>query len=273
MVGGKKCILFLFRSADHCEILPAPALPALPAALPKKPRQPAGRAACPRGAMPVSPSGVCHVPPSGSRHVRRSGLCGTAPSRRCRVCADGTCQAPCPSLGAPAQGLPAGWPRWGAAAPRVLLGSWLGAPRVGGGGAPAAECPKVLGLTPRHSVGGVPLPSQNAGCRGGWMERLLRPSTPPHPTAPAGRGAVGLGGAQHRVPGHDTPGCCGAGGAVPTTRAPPLLPAVPGAPAWAGSPGDPHPPGTPHSEPPHQPGPGEPPRHSHPGGAGEGARR
>lgn len=52
--GGKKRILFLFRSADHCEILPAPALPAPPAAL--------ALAALPKKLPPVPKGDVPHVP-------------------------------------------------------------------------------------------------------------------------------------------------------------------------------------------------------------------
>lgn len=169
--------------------------------------------------------------------------------------------------------------RRGELRPWVLPRSRRGAPSTAGGG----RCPCKRGA-PRcwgsHRGGG-------GGARVGvsspqpkrWVPRrrvqwLLSPSTPPHPTTPARRGAVGLGGGPSTgcgVPGCDTPGCCGAGGAVPTTRAPPFPPRHRSWQPWGPSP---PPRGTPLRATPST-GAGGPPLARPPrggGGAGEGAR-
>lgn len=144
----------------------------------------------------------------------------------------------CPSLGVP---LPGDTQRWGVA----------GAPRGAGGDAEALRrrcCP----------------PSQSTGCQGGGQRgcSALAPHRP-HCTPQSQPGEVPRG---WRGPEQgdscDTPGC--------HTRLPRCSRQCRGS---LGSLGDPHSPGAPRSEPPHQTGPGEPPRHGHPGGTGEGARR
>lgn len=71
--GGKKCIMFLFRSADHCEILPAQPCPPPSHPRPSSPAKETvlARGTCClslRGTCCLSPNRVCHVPPSRSHH-------------------------------------------------------------------------------------------------------------------------------------------------------------------------------------------------------------
>lgn len=178
----------------------------------------------------------------------------------------GTCQAPCPSLGSLARGLLAGR-GWGSCSPGAAEVPAGGTQQWGGRRCPCST-PRCWGSQWDTRLGcPSPSPPPQTKC---WVRGRLSPSTPLHPTSPAGRGATGLGG--------PSTGClvmtpwgavwCG-GCAIPTPMPPPT--------ARAGSPGDRHPPGAPRSEPPHQPGPGEPPSARPPrggaGGAGEGARR
>lgn len=203
---------------------------------------PGGHALCPRVGH-----ATCPAAGRAARPRVPSGAGGaTCPPK-------GLARRPCPSLRAP--GLLPG-------AAELLAGDTQ---RWGDGRWPRSWCPQGLGLSPGRSGGGGVFPPLNPlGAKEGttW---LLSPGTPPHPTNPARKGAAGLEG-----PGAGCPAVTPRG----VTPAPPIAPRCSRQCRGSlGGLGDPHPPGAPRSEPPHQPGPGEPPRHSHPGGAGEGARR
>lgn len=275
--GGKSVFCFfsvLQITVKSCPLPPGRPRPGSPA----KETAPASGTCrlSPRGTCHVSPNGVCHVPPSRLHHVPLSRMCCTSLSRRCHMSPEGTCQAPMPVPRGAGAGA-AGWPPAGGPAPWVLLRSHWGHPALEGGGrrCPCSRAPRGAGAHNGALGWGVCVPPSLAGCRGG---ELLAPTAPHciplHPTAshrPSWERCRRAGGgpAQAAV----TPrGCCGAGGAVPTTRPPPHCP--------GGQPRGPSPPqGHPaQSHPINQGwGWGEPPQHGHPGGrggcAGEGARR
>ncbi|XP_014809030.1 PREDICTED: formin-2-like [Calidris pugnax] len=244
---GRKSV-FCFFSVLQITVksCPPPALPGPPT----HPRQPCQRNRAgqqdllpvPEGDMPRVPKwGVLCAPERDVPHVPKQEVPCVPPKGRARP--------PCPSLGSPARGLPAG--------------HGGGTQQWGGRRYPCSGVPRGAGAHSGALGWGhpPPLPSRNAGCQGG--------SAPaPHCTPPPPQERChGVGGTQHSPP-PTPPGCCSARGAVPTTH--PCPPT-----AWAGSPGDPHPPGAPRSEPPHQPGLGEPPwaRPPPPPGGGEGLGR
>lgn len=210
---GKKCILFLFRSADHCESCPLSPAPLQPCGTPCPAKEPAlagpGAAARPWGHVPewATPHGLECPAQREVPHVPRRAVPGPGPSR-------------------------------GSGAVPDAAGGGCGQVALSGG-----VTPQSLRRVPRRGQRGCPaLAPRRPRCT---------PQTQPGE-------APGAGGARSRVTAV-TPGCH-----------PRCSRQCRGS---LGSPGDPHPPGAPRSEPPHQPGPGEPPRHGHPGGAGEGARR
>lgn len=202
---------------------------------------PGGHALCPRVGH-----ATCPAAGRAARPRVPSGAGGaTCPPK-------GLARRPCPSLGAP--GLLPG-------AAELLAGDTQ---RWGDGRWPRSWCPQGLGLSPGRSGGWCFPPTQSTGCQGG-DDVAAQPWHPTAPHKPSQKRCRGAGGARCRVPSCDTPGC---------HTHPPIAPRCSRQCRGSlGGLGDPHPPGAPRSEPPHQPGPGEPPRHSHPGGAGEGARR
>lgn len=144
-------------TVKSCPPQPSPATLAL-AALPKKPRWPGERAACPQRGHAMCPQAGCAMCPTAGCAAQPpvgNGACGATCSQK------GCARPPGPSLGAPSWGQDTarGAHTWDA--PEVLAG---GTQCWGVRGGPVLGHPKVLGVTPGHSGWGCHPSSQNSGC-------------------------------------------------------------------------------------------------------------
>lgn len=231
-----KCILFVFRSADHCESCP---LSPAPAPSPARTPLPCQRNRTGRGHVLLVPCRNVPCP----RHSPHRGPCRTSSSAkrsgRCHLSSEG----PCPSLGAP----------------RLLPAAAAGDPQRWGAGGGSAAVPRGAGLTPRRSGGGVVPPLNPLGAKEGDSSALAphRPHcTPQTQPEEVRRGCRG----PEQGDSCDIPGC------HTRPRSPPAAPGSAGGP-WAAL-GSLTPPGHPAQSHPINRVQGSPPGTATPGGWG-----